>query len=134
MARVRGPLMSMEASGNFAGQMQFRCNRYGGHVYRPPDPTTQNQRPATQSQSVVRQRYRSAVAAWRALSEQDRNGWRAQGSAMLNDVSGWNLFLAAFDGTQPPVIGPYQVPSLAIPITLQGNYTPPLLSLPITLI
>ena len=82
MARVRGALMSQEASGNFAGQMQFRCNRYGGHVYRPPNPATQNQRPATQKQAAVRARYALARAAWNAKARQA-------------DVTGFNLFMAA---------------------------------------
>lgn len=95
MARVRGALMSQEASGNFAGQMQFRCNRYGGHVYRPPNPATQNQRPATQKQAAVRARYALARAAWNALGESESGAWVAMAKARQADVTGFNLFMAA---------------------------------------
>lgn len=93
MARVRGPLMSFEASGNFAGQMQFRCNRYGGHVYRPPDPVTQNQRPATVAQTAQREKYALGRAAWNTLDEEDKIAWNATATASKEDVTGFNLFM-----------------------------------------
>lgn len=106
MARVRGPLMSQEASGNFAGQMQFRCNRYGGHVYRPQDPATQNQRPATAKQSAQRARYALARVAWNTLEESESGAWVAMDKARQADVTGFNLFMAAVLGADSQPDGP----------------------------
>lgn len=95
MAKVRGPLMSMEASGNWAGQLQFRGNRYGGHVYRPPAPSTQNQAPPTEKQAAVRARYALARTAWNALSQVERDTWNTSAQLDPRPVTGWNLFLAS---------------------------------------
>lgn len=114
MARVRGPLMSMEASGNFAGQFQFRHNRYGGHVYKPPVPSTQNQRPATKAQALVRARYAAGRLEWNGLEENVRSSWAATARARKNDVTGFNLFMAAWmtaTPPEPPVCVPYFRPN-----------------------
>lgn len=106
MARVKGPLMSMEASGNVAGQLQFRGNRHGTHVYRPTDPRQQNQGQATQKQTAVRARYRQINAAWNAMSAPERDDWNATAETDPRAVSGWNLYLAAAmaTGNQPTTL------------------------------
>ena len=94
MARVKGPLMSMEASGNVAGQLQFRGNRHGTHAYRPPDPRTQNQGDATAKQTAVRERYAVIKSFWDTLPNATRNAWNAQAETDPNDINGWTLFFA----------------------------------------
>lgn len=94
MARTRGPLMSVAASGNVAGVMQFRQNRYGGHAYRPPAPRSKNQAPPSPAQAAIRVVYAEALADWRALPQAARDRWNVQAAAHPRAVSGWNLYAA----------------------------------------
>lgn len=102
MARVRGPLMSFEASGTFAGAMQFRGNRAGQHVYRPPDPAKVNQVPPSLAQAAIRARYADAAATWAGLSDPERQTWEARADLEPGQVHGWNLYLRAY--LKAPVI------------------------------
>lgn len=108
MARVKGPVYSADATGNFAGGLiQFRHHRGGLHVYRPTDPSRQNQKSPSSAQQAIRQRYREALAAWRGLSESARSDWNARGATMA--LSGWNLFLSKFQGAVPQNLRPTAV-------------------------
>lgn len=92
MARITGPLLSLDARGNWArGALQFRGGLKATHAYRPAPPGSVNQAPATSAQSIIRQHYRAAIEDWRALSEAERADWNA--SAEEQHLSGWNLFL-----------------------------------------
>lgn len=92
MARVKGPLMSLEASGNTTGAaMQFRTVGGRTHVYRPPAPESQNQGPPTPGQEAIRQRFKVAVASWAALIPQARLAWHEK--AAPHGVSGFTLFI-----------------------------------------
>ena len=93
MAKITGPLFSIDAAGNFAsGAMQFRGGLRGTHAYRPAQPKTVNQAPATVAQAAVRTAYQQIVAEWRALAEQDKLAWDAAASATSTPITGWNLY------------------------------------------
>ena len=96
MAKITGPLMSMTASGNLAGMMQFRANRYGAHVYRPQTPTAQNQQAPSPAQVSVRARYTRIRAAWNVMTEPQRQDWRDAAARDLEPITGWNLFFASY--------------------------------------
>lgn len=92
MARVRGPLHSLDARGNWGrGALQFRGGNGGVHAYRPAPPGSVNQAPATLAQMDVRDRYREALENWRALDDRERAHWEAQGAP--EGLTGWNLYL-----------------------------------------
>lgn len=93
MARVKGPLHSLEAHGNLAGGLlQFRGQADTAHAYRPREPRRQNQfRPSTR-QSQQRARFARARAAWHAMEIQDRADWRVKAKAY--GLTGWNLYLS----------------------------------------
>lgn len=92
MARIIGPLLSLDARGNWGqGALQFRGGLRATHAYRPAPPGAINQAPATTAQNLIRQRYRAAIEDWRALDPGERDDWNA--SAEAQGLSGWNLFL-----------------------------------------
>lgn len=93
MAKITGPLMSASAAGNWGkGALQFRAGASGRiHAYRPADPTTINQQPASAAQETTRQSYRAAVAEWQLLDDAARAGWNERADS--EGLSGWNLFL-----------------------------------------
>jgi len=99
MAKVRGPLMSMDASGQVGDDHQFRANRYGTHAYLPRDRRKQNQQAPSAAQTAVRSDYAQAHAAWLALSQGERDAWNAQANTKARQVNGWNLFFTAWKQT-----------------------------------
>jgi len=94
MAKTSGPLFSVQAHGNLGGELQFRGNRYGGHVYRPMDPKRQNKGAPSAAQALHRACYAEALADWRRVGQDRRDAYAAQAIADPRAVSGWNLFLA----------------------------------------
>lgn len=96
MAKVSGPYFSVSGAGQVGNDFQVRCNRYGHHLYRPRPRSRQNQRPATPRQAAQRSTYAAALAEWRALTDDRRDGWNASAARAAAQVSGWNLFFQAF--------------------------------------
>lgn len=88
MAKVR-PVAGFQLSGAIGG-IVF-CKRAGGTYARthvvPRDPKT----PA---QLNRRRQFRTAVDAWRALSDAEKDKWRQR--AARNERTGYHLFLAEF--------------------------------------
>lgn len=99
MAKVRGPLFSLDARGQFGDALLFRGGTRRTHVYQPADRSRINQQPASAKQAPVRARFGEAVAAWRALTAPERAAWDAQALGSSRNVNGWNLFLKAWAAT-----------------------------------
>lgn len=103
MAKVRGPLHSLDARGNWGlGALQFRGGNGGLHAYRPAPPGSVNQAPPTAAQAAIRAQYREALESWRGLDDLERAHWDAQGAA--REITGWNLYLKTWMETRviPP--------------------------------
>ena len=94
MARVTGPLFSQTAAGNMAkGALQFRADRWGSHVYKPQDPTKQNQLPPSEAQVLQRLKFGNVRDAWTSLGINGQDYYNllaAEGGKM----NGWNLYLS----------------------------------------
>ena len=94
MARVTGPLFSQTAAGNMAkGALQFRADRWGSHVYKPQDPTKQNQLPPSEAQVLQRLKFGKVRDAWTSLGINGQDYYNllaAEGGKM----NGWNLYLS----------------------------------------
>lgn len=108
MAKIVGPLMSVDARGNWAkGALQFRGGLKRCHAYRPAPPGTVNQKAASTAQASQRQLYRDALESWRALDDASQADW--DGRAEPLGLSGWNLFFretrSAEQGAQDLQIG-----------------------------
>lgn len=97
MARVRGPLLSVDAAGQVGPDLRFRHNAAGVHVYQGGNPRSRERRAAPSArQLAVRASYREANAFWRAQSPQERAEWQTLAQTTRRNVSGWNLFLRAW--------------------------------------
>ena len=97
MARVRGPLLSVDAAGQVGGAICFRHGAAGVHVLpvAAPGSRTKALKPSA-AQRAQRARYRAANVAWRAQSPEARTEWETLAKTSRRDVSGWNLFLRAW--------------------------------------
>ena len=97
MARVRGPLLSVDAAGQVGGGICFRHGTAGVHVLPVAAPGSRSKalKPSA-AQRAQRARYRAANVAWRALSPEERAAWESLAKASGRNVSGWNLFLRAW--------------------------------------
>lgn len=134
MAKVRGPLFSLDARGQFGDALLFRGGTHRTHVYQPANRSRINQQPASTQQATVRQRFGEAVAAWRALAAPERAEWNTRALGTGRNVNGWNLFLKQYGVVPPPYSGPYLLPSLAVTTVLHDRYLPPPLSQTISIL
>ncbi len=94
MAKVRGPLMSLDASGTLAGEVRFR--HQSGHVlvYRDGAPGSVDRKGPTAAQQAQRELYAEAVTRWRELAAEFRAEWVAYAAAQGKGLTPWNLFLS----------------------------------------
>lgn len=99
MAKVRGPLFSIDARGQLGDALLFRGGTRRTHVYLPADRSRINQQPASAPQIAVRATFAAAVVAWRALPALERAAWNAEALSTGRNVNGWNQFLRAWAAT-----------------------------------
>ena len=94
MARVTGPLFSQTAAGNMAkGALQFRADRWGSHVYKPQDPTKQNQLSPSEAQVLQRLKFGKVRDAWTGLGINGQD-YYTKLAAEGGKMNGWNLYLS----------------------------------------
>ncbi len=107
MAKVRGPLFSLDAVGKVGGEICFRHHAGGVHVLplAAPGTRTKGLKP-TQAQLDHQARYRAANGAWRALSPVERAEWDTLAQRTGRNVSGWNLFLKAWMAAPDATVSP----------------------------
>ena len=137
MAKITGPLLSIDAAGNFAsGAMQFRGGLRGTHAYRPKSPKAVNQTPPTEKQTRVRSAYRAILDEWRSLDEATKSELDADAIRSGEPMTGWNLYfksriaavLNAPDLPAPDTYTPPAAGNIAFPGTTgiaDAGYTPP---------
>ena len=87
MAKVTGPLFSMDASGKFGNDLVFGKWKGINYARRHVNPT----QPNTRKQLAVRDKFRQAAALYQRLSGDDREAWRR--SASGQPLTGYNLFM-----------------------------------------
>ena len=94
MAQVKGPLMSMTASGSIAqGGLQFRATRHGPQVVIPALGQAPSKRIASPRQASIRAIFEAAAREWRTTSAELKADWSAQALGTQH-ASGWEFFLA----------------------------------------
>jgi hypothetical protein len=93
MARVTGPLMSIEAFGMLAGRMIFTRTKTGFRCYenKPPKNSGTLERKAI---------YADGCAAWRLLDTEAKQAWRDQ--AIPLKITGFNLYMREYLITPTP--------------------------------
>jgi len=88
MAKVKGPLLSMEASGAFADKLIFTSGKQGQNVTFYHKPTG---KPSSTQQSV-RKSFTNAKDRWNLLSTAQKLEYKTR--ANLKSLTGYNLFLS----------------------------------------
>lgn len=88
MVRVVGPLMSMSASGNFRGVMEFRTGS-GKSTVTAPRQVSGGRTAAQQSQNAA---FSQAIEGWRTLDESTKDQWRTAATGTGN--TGYRLYLS----------------------------------------
>ena len=133
MAKVKGPLMSLDASGTIAGDTRLRHMR--GHVlmYRGGEPGSVRRKAPTASQAEVRARFTDARARWWALTGEQRAAWQAHAQDLGAGLTAWNCFLSCVLLGGMCLGGQYAPPPLSEIITPFLRYEPPPLSKPLML-
>jgi len=119
MAKVKGPLMSLDARGTLAGEVRFRHQAGQVLVYRNGAPGSVRKAPPSPAQARVRARYAEARERWRALTPKQRRYWVDQARTFAVGLSAWNCFLSCvlrgglcLGGQYVTLVLPYQPPSL----------------------
>lgn len=88
--KVIRPLHSNEAHGTIAGILTF-SRRHGQNLARK---IHKPGKPATQSQLAQRASFKSLIADWKALTDNEKTVWGIVGSR-LSFISGYHLYLHA---------------------------------------
>ncbi len=110
MAKVTGPLFSLDASGTIAGAMTFSKWKGQNYVRLRVDPAN----PQTASQTSQRNTLAAAVSCWKNLTSIDatsKTSWDA--SASGTGMSGFNRFTRSFINTNTQLTTPWTVPDVA---------------------
>lgn len=92
MPKVRGPLFSLSASGQFDDKVQFRTTAAGCIVTRP-QLTTPPRSPAQDAQAA---RFQVAVQGWRDLDMPTRDQWRT--AATSTGMTGYQFYISEYMG------------------------------------
>ena len=124
MAKVKGPLMSLEATGQFGGELVFRRSGRGVTAYQKPAAPAAA---PSAAQTAVRDEYRAIHQDWLALSDAQREDYRQQGRVV--GLPGWNVYFTERKAkAEPPCEGGYDPPDLSEPVVLTAGYSAPALS------
>ena len=91
MARVKNPLMSLEARGKFTKASAFRGDAHGSVAIRRSYPGSRNAFSPSQNQLDNRAIYGALYQQWSELSAPEKADYDARASLLR--LSGWNLFL-----------------------------------------
>jgi len=90
MTKLRGPLMSISATGSIGRTITYRATRWGARAQHHSVPRAA---PST-AQLAERQRRRDAGATWRALDAPTRAKWGALAAANLRNP--WIVFAGEY--------------------------------------
>ena len=89
MAKVDGPLLSLDASGSVGGAMTFSKWKGRNYVRQKTKPAN----PQTAGQTTQRTAFSNAVAGWHALLEADQTAWNERAKALGLTMSGFNFYV-----------------------------------------
>lgn len=118
MAKVKGPLMSMEAHGTYGGQVRFRRGPGGVHVYTGGEPHSKGPKRVSAAQQAQRDSYRAAVAQWRELSESARLLWSQRGR--VAGLTAYSAFLSFTLGGGSLIVDATMYPSEGVSVGLEA--------------
>lgn len=92
MAKVDGPLLSLDASGTIAGALTFSKWKGINYVRQHTTPTN----PQTTAQTTQRTAFSTAVAAWQALETAVQTTWNTRAKQLGYNMSGFNFYVQQY--------------------------------------
>lgn len=90
MAKVKGPLFSLSASGKFGEALEFRTG--GGKT--TVSAARVCTKPRSEAQAAQSSRFSDAVAGWADLSELQKGNWKTW--AKPTKLNGYQLYLSEY--------------------------------------
>ncbi|RQW06440.1 hypothetical protein EH223_02330 [candidate division KSB1 bacterium] len=92
MAKVKGPLLSLSASGTIGDAMTF--GKWKGIPTCRIKSTPTN--PNTANQQAQRTTFGNAVASWKAQDQTTQDSWNTRAREMGLSMSGFNLYVREY--------------------------------------
>ena len=92
MAKVKGPLLSLSASGTVGDSMTFGKWKGVNTVRIKGTPSNPN----TSGQQTQRTAFSNAVASWKAQDETTQTSWNTRAREMGLTMSGFNLYVKEY--------------------------------------
>ena len=92
MAKVKGPLLSLSASGSIADSMTFGKWKGVNTCRIKSVPTNPN----TAGQQAQRTTFQNAVNSWKAQDQATQDSWTSRARAMGLNMSGFNLYVREY--------------------------------------
>ena len=92
MAKVKGPLLSLQASGTIADAITF--SKWKGVATARAKSTPTN--PNTTAQQTQRTAFSNAVASWQAQDAATHTTWNQRATALGLAMSGFNLYVREY--------------------------------------
>lgn len=90
MPKVKGPLLSVSASGTYRGLLEFRTTGDTTTVAGP-----RQIKPArSQAQQQQASRFQTAITGWNALATEDKNLWKAAAESL--NLNGYQFYLSEY--------------------------------------
>lgn len=96
MAKVSGPLLSMDASGMVGGLVVFTRTPTGHRAYKL-------NAPKNTGVQARKDYYADGCAAWRLLTPEEKQTW--SDDAVIYQITGFNLFMKEWMLTYSPISG-----------------------------
>jgi len=90
MARVKGPLMSLAASGVWDGSIEFRS----GNGKTMAAGTRKRKAERSAAQLAQSAKFTQAIVVWRSLDSGTRQAWKT--ASQLTGLNGYQFFLAEY--------------------------------------
>lgn len=91
MAKLTAPLFSLTASKQLGRKLIYRTSARNSRVVKYYYPGSSHAFSPSVGQLEIRDTYRAAISAWRALSDEQKNEYRARARGLV--MTGWNLFV-----------------------------------------
>ena len=92
MAKVDGPLLSLDASGTIANTLTFSKWKGINYVRQKVNPSN----PQTAAQTTQRTIFADAVALWQTKDAATKTSWNDRAKALGYNMSGFNLFVQQY--------------------------------------
>ena len=93
MSKVKGPLLSISASGKIADSIVFgkwKGVKYARAYMAPP------YNPQSSAQTAQRTKFSAAVALWQGKDASVKSDWNARAQALGYNMSGFNFFVQQY--------------------------------------